>query len=301
MALPAVNRDTGAVEWSAQQVQLIKQQIAPGASDGELALFAEVCKRTGLDPFSRQVYAIKRGGRMTIQTSIDGFRLIAERTGRYGGQLGPLWCGEDGIWKDVWLAAGPPAAAKVGVIRTDWQEPLWSVARFASYKGDTPLWQRMPDLMIAKVAESLSLRRAFPNEMSGLYTSEEMDQARADEPRYAAPPQPLRPVEVEVIDTETGEIVETAPAVELANRPQLTAIQAKGRNLGLTPDELRAMASELLGIEVTSSRDLTRQQASQFIEALTRREQDAMPEPEVAQGELLEVADGAAGDDPNTR
>jgi phage recombination protein Bet len=247
VALPAVRDQGGVVEWSSQQVEIIKAQIAPGVSDGELALFAEVCRRTGLDPFSRQVYAIKRGGRMTIQTSIDGFRLIAERTGRYGGQLGPLWCGADGIWKDVWLDAAPPAAAKVGVIRTDWQEPLWSVARFASYRGDTPLWQRMPDLMIAKVAESLSLRRAFPNEMSGLYTSEEMDQARPEETQAGRVIQSRDFTVAEQI-VATAEARDAETVVPAATRDQLAArVVSLAQDRGIGSRELSRMATELTG------------------------------------------------------
>ena len=113
---------------------------------------------------------------MTIQAGIDGLRSIAERTGQLDGSE-TLWCGEDGVWTDVWLGSKSPAAAKTTIWRKGAGHPFTGVARFADYNAGQGLWSKMGATMIAKCSEALALRKAFPADLSGVYSTDEMDQA----------------------------------------------------------------------------------------------------------------------------
>lgn len=186
----------GQASWTGQQLAALRQIGVENATDGDLAVFLNYAQRTGLDPFARQIYMIGRQDRRsgtpkwTIQASIDGLRIVAQRSGEYAGQVGPEWCGPDGQWRDVWLKPEAPVAARVGVLRRGFAQPLYAVALFteyASYYNDKPtgLWGSKPAVMIAKCAEALALRKAFPMDLSGIYTAEEM--AQADVPAATAP------------------------------------------------------------------------------------------------------------------
>lgn len=228
------------------QVQLIKDTICKGATDDELSLFIQVCNRTQLCPFARQIYYMKTGGRMQVQVSIDGLRLVAQRSGEYEGQTPVQWCGSDGVWKDVWLADGPPRAARVGVYRKGFREPLYSVALYESYRQDnSPQWRKNPAGMLAKCGESLSLRKSFPAELSGLYTQDEMAQAESepreirheDYPRQQSKPRPhvghLKPVS---LDSESGSAAWIMKIADCKTQEELAAIAVDLNNASLSKE-----------------------------------------------------------------
>ena len=153
------------------QVDLIKSQIAKGATDDELKLFLHVADKSGLDPLSRQIYFIKRSGKMTIQTGIDGFRAVADRTGQYVGSSDPIFEGK-GEKPDK-------ATVTVNKVVQGVMGSFTASARWSEYYPDknTFMWDKMPYTMFGKCAEALALRKAFPAQLSGLYTGDEMDQA----------------------------------------------------------------------------------------------------------------------------
>lgn len=256
----------GPVDFTPEQIALVKRTICKpkerDATNDELALFVGQAKRTGLDPFAKQIYAVFRKSRgqeqMTIQVGIDGLRLIAERTGSYLGQEGPFWCGPDGQWRETWFDKAHPAAAKVivrkvvaGNVSTTPAVAMWD--EYApSYQGKLMgLWGDKPALMLAKCAEGLALRKAFPNDMSGLYTDDEM--SRADTPavspvtaqvsgeigaQVAAAVAPEKTISEDI----ARDIIDAAERVGISDRLALAVAHLTGRDIGeITPDALTVL------------------------------------------------------------
>lgn len=181
------------VDWTpAQQAALVHIGIAD-APPGDQQVFRHVAQRVGLDPFARQIYMIPRKDqgkvKWTIQTAIDGFRLIAERHPQYAGTLDPEWCGDDGVWRESWVDRKPPVMARVKVLRHDRQHPIALPVRFSEFAatnfdgGLQGQWKTKPAHMIGKVAEAASLRKAFPQDFSGLYTDDEMAREHTEQGR----------------------------------------------------------------------------------------------------------------------
>lgn len=167
-------------QYSREQVDLLKTTICKGASDDQMTVFLHICKHTGLDPFAKQIYLVPRWDNKekkeiwTPQTSIDGQRLVAERTGRYcPGKESTFTYDKNG------QLLSATAYVKKQTVDGTWHEvsatAYWSEYVQKTKDGQpTSMWRDKPHIMLSKCAESLCLRKCFPNELSGVYTSEEM-------------------------------------------------------------------------------------------------------------------------------
>jgi phage recombination protein Bet len=194
----------------------------PRTNSANLKKILHQCGTTGLDPRSGDVHLIQRGSTLTIQVGIDGLRKIAAKTNELDG-VKEEWCAVDGVWRDVWLATEPPAAARVTVYRKGCTYPFMATARWEEYAQTSGMWSKMPSLMISKVAEARALRRGFPGELGGLVGTEEMEQADGDAPVRTLDPH-----------TDSPPSVSTDSAYTEWTRTLLAIAQEHGREAVLT-------------------------------------------------------------------
>lgn len=231
LVLASTQAQSVLASYSEEQIAILRLHVAPGFSEAELAYGLTVAKARGLDPFAKQVYFTKRRQRqgdawverVTVEPTIDGFRVISARTGEMDGCEDPVWCGSDGVWRDVWLDREPPRAAKVTVYRRNHRKHYSAVAKFDEYAqrnkdgGLSQMWQKMPGAMLAKCAEALALRRAFPEALGGIYTHEEMQQADNLEAHYQIPSE--RPANVVSMPASRVETKQSVPYREKLATP----------------------------------------------------------------------------------
>lgn len=179
--------------------KMMKESLAKEANNREWAMFLYTCVRIGVDPVAKQAYLIpfrdKENGekKHAIVIGIDGFRAKSKESGKYRGTVGPQWCGDDGVWKDIWIgrekaADGtitriPPAAARVGIRMEGYDEPVWGTALYDEFvmlkkEGQKyiprDMWLKMPANQLAKCAEAQAHRKANPHLLGNVYISEEL-------------------------------------------------------------------------------------------------------------------------------
>jgi phage recombination protein Bet len=172
-------------QFTPEQLKLITDTVAKDATPAELQLFLYRCRTLGFDPLkSGQIHFVKYGsGPGTIVVGIDGFRTRAMRSGKLNGIRRGVLRNDKGACIGAWAE----------VYRTDWQYPARIEVSLAEYSTGRGPWQKMPETMIQKVAEAAALRMAFPDDLGGVYSSEEMDQAKAESERPGATVNPGEP------------------------------------------------------------------------------------------------------------
>jgi phage recombination protein Bet len=183
-----------------ENLELIKRTVATGLSDEEFALFCHVARVRHLDPLQRQIHAVKRSAwdleknayveKMTIQTGIDGYRSIANRTGVYmpseklplvedSGKVDlrvTMWVKKFSQNDSAWHEFGATAYYREFVqTRKDKQSGKFE---------PNAMWGKMPVNQLTKCAEALALRRGWPEELGGVYVDEEMP---TQEPAFLPP------------------------------------------------------------------------------------------------------------------
>lgn len=211
--------------FTEEQMKLLSDHIMKGANPLELQYFGEVCKRVGLDPFKKQIHAVQRydnnAKRMvwSYQTGIDGYRSIANSTGTYAGSDEPKFLPAD-------ESTPNPTKATVTVwkIVAGQRVPFSASARWDEYVQMTrdgapnSMWRKMPYGQLAKCAEALALRKAFPERLSGIHTDEEMEQADSEAPRGEHVKG--RPVAAFDLESRPFEQPVAAPAPALPQTPE---------------------------------------------------------------------------------
>lgn len=172
-------------QYNPQQIQLIRDMCAKDCTDNEFLLLMQLAKTYQLDPFAKQIWAVKYGNNpAAIFCGRDGFLAIAHRSGKFDGM-------ESGTRKD-----GDDLVGWCRVYRKDMSRPFEVEVSLSEYSTGKNLWQTKPKTMIVKVAESHALRRAFG--ISGLYAPEEIDTGDRPEPRYVGEVPPAAPTACEV-------------------------------------------------------------------------------------------------------
>ncbi len=199
-----------------EQADLVKATVAADATDAELALFFYDCRRRGVHPLDKLIHFTKRKGKYTPVTAIDFFRSRAAQTREHMGTDDVLYAGTPGEMDFT---------ATVTVYRMVQGErcAFTATARMSEYMPEPPndfMWKKMPHGQLGKCAEALALRKGFPQELEGLHTVDEMDQAQEGRP---AAPRTVSRMSERAVDATT-----TSPGFKPAALTLTAASKVKG-------------------------------------------------------------------------
>ena len=160
---------------SPEEWDVLRNSVCRGFSDTEAKVFGFRCQAMGLSPLTGQITAFKQGGGVVPIVTIDGYRALAAKADP-GYVVEIEYLADDG-WVD-WIPEGGPASqARARVWRSNSERPVVKAVSRAEFAGNSGPWKSMPNHMLAKVAESHALRMAFPQVLSGTYSSDEISSA----------------------------------------------------------------------------------------------------------------------------
>lgn len=150
------------------QVEVLKRTICAKLSTDQLLLYLTICARKGVDPFT-EAYAFPNSeGGLAFGLRIDGMRSLAMQTGEYVKREVETLLVPEGDKK------GELLGARARVWRSGMDGPVTEEAYIAEYGHRGLGWDRFPETMIRKVAESKALRAAFPDALAGVYEPAEI-------------------------------------------------------------------------------------------------------------------------------
>lgn len=141
---------------------IMLSEVPDDVSDAEIATFIYKIGRTGLNPLSSQIYFVtrydKRKGRSSgvVQTGIDGYRLIADRTGRYAGCDDIVYNDGKTQYELISNKVKHPDTATatvyklVGDMSNPIRVPFTATAEWNTYNAGTYAWDKMAFLMLGK-------------------------------------------------------------------------------------------------------------------------------------------------------
>lgn len=258
------------IVFTPKHLSLIKNQIAKDATPDEFNMFLMMAYRTRLDPLMNQLYFIKySNSKPSYVTSIDGYRIVAHRTGLFAGVDEPKYeyqheelshCSIT-VYK---LVDGKPY-------------PFSAKVRLDEYDTGKNQWAQRKETMIAKVAEAHALRKAFPNDLSGIYTQDEMEQAEHGTAKSREP-------KVEVVEVNESGEPET-PKKKLMNKDQLDEILFLLKKKGKNNEQLREFIEKRY--QKTTMKDLTFDEAGEIINVLSTSFPDVVDQ-EIENAEIVD-------------
>jgi len=180
-------REDRLISFTDEEKELLRKTAAKKASDDEFKVFIHVAETYGLNPFLGQIFYWKdQKGNSVYMCSRDGYLTLAARNKAFDGLVSDVVRTNDefkrtttGIDHKYGSDRGDIVGAYALVYRKDRKYPVYVFAPFEEYNGYNSVWNRYPSAMILKVAESMSLKRAFS--VSGLVSQEEMNIQRLED------------------------------------------------------------------------------------------------------------------------